>query len=412
MSHTPISVSRMDVLHTGYLRRTDIREPTYLYTLRDWGLLECHTTKFKLSLERSTVVKREADRTLVITDANNYSVMLRAETPASYAAWASALASAMPSSDFKLSRQLIHRSDSSIVFHGVSVRDAAPVAIKAVSRRKRPVAALVESQMSKFLTRESRTVNYPPGLVRCFATYHTKNETHSVMEEAGPTLQAWIDENRAVLSESMAKNVAASLLGAIDFLHAHGIVHGGMCAEHVLVRGFIECDLDVQLAGFSRAFLRNETGWMPKRDPVNITTGMRGVYVAPELLSRGEISPAVDFWSLGVLMYFVMVGKLPFWRHGDTEEDAMQRMLDYADVNRIDFRKSREILFPEGDDVIATLSDDAMSFLSMLLTPDAAERTGNRPINRHPWMLLARIPAKMYADSQSPVDVFAKGYTG
>jgi RAC serine/threonine-protein kinase len=95
-------------------------------------------------------------------------------------------------------------------------------------------------------------------------------------------------------------------------------------------------------------------------------------YLAPEVLEDNDYGRAVDWWGLGVVMYELMCGRLPFY---DRDHDVLfERIL------------LEEVRFPR------TLSQEAKDLLSGLLAKDPQKRLGGGPedykeITQHPFFL-------------------------
>ncbi len=105
------------------------------------------------------------------------------------------------------------------------------------------------------------------------------------------------DEKRIV-------DVLRSLLSALDYAHARGIVHRDVKEENVL--------FDVA----DRPLLTDFGIALSKRDKSRITTAGLAVgssgYMAPEQARGDEVDGRADLYSVGVLAYELLTGKLPF----------------------------------------------------------------------------------------------------
>lgn len=99
-------------------------------------------------------------------------------------------------------------------------------------------------------------------------------------------------------------------------------------------------------------------------------TDRRGcpAYVAPEVLRSGRAysGKAADIWSLGVLLYTMLVGRYPF---NDAEHASL-----FAKISRGHFA------VPEG------LSPRAKCLIRSLLRKEPSERPYAEDVPRHPWL--------------------------
>ncbi|ORZ19717.1 kinase-like domain-containing protein [Absidia repens] len=159
-------------------------------------------------------------------------------------------------------------------------------------------------------------------------------------------------------SQEAVRFYAAEVILALEYLHANEIIYRDLKPENILLdeRGH------VKLTDFGFA----------KRVPTyTYTVCGTPDYLAPEMIRSQGYTLAVDWWSLGVLIYEMLVGKPPF---ADTNPvNLYEKILDC----RIDW--------PDGFDPVI------MDLLLGLLTPNVAQRyrgtnnDGYRDIKQHPW---------------------------
>jgi cGMP-dependent protein kinase len=102
-----------------------------------------------------------------------------------------------------------------------------------------------------------------------------------------------------------------SLILALEYLHSKGVVHRDLRPDQMMVDG----NGFVALVDFSSAKQISEC-----RDRTNTITGMPH-YMAPEVLLGKGYGYIVDLWSLGVIMYELMCGEVPF---GEDEIDPVK----------------------------------------------------------------------------------------
>jgi len=100
-------------------------------------------------------------------------------------------------------------------------------------------------------------------------------------------------------------NAANQIADALDYAHSKGVVHRDVKPANVL----LDDAGNIYLGDFSIAHLVEET-----RTRLTTTGGVLGTpaYMAPEQFTGGTITPAVDIYSMGVLMYQLVTGRIPF----------------------------------------------------------------------------------------------------
>jgi len=106
-------------------------------------------------------------------------------------------------------------------------------------------------------------------------------------------------------------------------------------------------------------------------------------YVAPEVLGVGdglkEYSPAVDMWSVGVILFILLSGYSPF----DDDNDAVL------------FEKIKSGNYDADDPIWDNVSDGGKDLVEKLLTVDAEKRLTAEEALNHPW-----VQEKFFEDEQ------------
>ena len=113
----------------------------------------------------------------------------------------------------------------------------------------------------------------------------------------------------ASLDDAQCRRILRQLASALNYCHSKGVVHGDVKPENVMCMDFQDYADTVKLIDFGLARRRGDG---LKRF---FTTE---AYAAPEVLSGeaavGEL-PASDMWSLGVVLYVMLFGRLPTTSH-------------------------------------------------------------------------------------------------
>ncbi|KAL7673804.1 hypothetical protein ACOME3_000084 [Neoechinorhynchus agilis] len=185
------------------------------------------------------------------------------------------------------------------------------VAIKIIDKTQ-----LNHSSLQK-LWREVRVMKklWHPNIVKLFEVIETDRTLYLVMEYAsgGEVFDYLVSHGRMREKEARAK--FRQIVSAVQYLHQKGIVHRDLKAENLL----LDSEMNIKIAdfGFSNEFTRgNKLDTFCGSPP----------YAAPELF-QGKMydGPEVDVWSLGVILYTLVSGSLPF--DGQNLKELRERVL-------------------------------------------------------------------------------------
>ncbi|OTF73820.1 serine/threonine-kinase-like protein [Euroglyphus maynei] len=183
------------------------------------------------------------------------------------------------------------------------------VAIHSLTKEKVAVKILDKSRLDmktqKMLSREIRTMEtlHHPNLIRIFEVIESFSKHFLVMELApGGELFQVISTNGR-FSESEAKHFFSQILSAIDHMHQHNLIHRDIKAENV----FFSDPTTVKVGDFGFSTR------IAAKDELLSTFCGSPPYAAPELFrDESYRGPYVDYWALGVLLYFIVTGMMPF----------------------------------------------------------------------------------------------------
>lgn len=199
-----------------------------------------------------------------------------------------------------------------------------------------------------------------PNIIRLHDVYEDKQHIFIVTElvGGGELFNRIVD--RARYTEAEARLVMQPLLEAVAYLHRLGIVHRDIKPENILCGDQLN-DLKIADFGLSKIVHPEEIMKMP--------CGTLN-YVAPEVLSLVGYGRETDIWSVGVIMYLLLRGELPFY--GKTKNEIIQKTL-HADVSL------------EGDVAWASVSPAGKSLLKGLLTKEPSKRLTAQDALAHEW---------------------------
>ncbi|GBP64509.1 hypothetical protein EVAR_53008_1 [Eumeta japonica] len=154
-----------------------------------------------------------------------------------------------------------------------------------------------------------------PNVVRLYEVIDTQTKLYLILELGdGGDLYDYIMRHESGLSESLARDYFRQIVRAISYCHRLHVVHRDLKPENVV---FFERLGVVKLTdfGFSNKFCPGQK--------LETSCGSLA-YSAPEiLLGDSYDAPAVDVWSLGVILYMLVCGQAPFQEANDSETLTM-----------------------------------------------------------------------------------------
>ncbi|VIO96035.1 Protein kinase domain containing protein [Brugia malayi] len=228
------------------------------------------------------------------------------------------------------------------------------VAVKVIDKTK------FDSSMASHLIKEVRCMKLVqhPNIVRLYEVIDTQTKLFLILELGDYDMYDFITKNADKgCPESEAQQYFCQIIKAIDYCHQLHVVHRDLKPENVV---FFERLGMVKLTdfGFSNKFIPGE----------QLETACGSLaYSAPEiLLGDAYDAPAVDVWSLGVILYMLLCGRLPFQEANDSE--TLTKILDC------------KYSLPD------TLSLHARYLISRMLVKDVQKRAALSEIINSSWV--------------------------
>ncbi|XP_020858784.1 NUAK family SNF1-like kinase 2 [Phascolarctos cinereus] len=141
-----------------------------------------------------------------------------------------------------------------------------------------------------------------PHIITIHEVFENSNKIVIVMEYASRgDLYDYISE-RQRLSEQEARHFFRQIVSAVYYCHKNGIVHRDLKLENIL----LDANDNIKIADFGLSNLYHQ-------DKLLQTFCGSPLYASPEIVNgKPYMGPEVDSWSLGVLLYILVHGMMPF----------------------------------------------------------------------------------------------------
>jgi len=200
-----------------------------------------------------------------------------------------------------------------------------------------------------------------PNVIRLKEVFETQKSMYLVMPLLKGDLFSYLKKKKR-LTEDIAKRITWKLLDALKYLHALGIVHRDLKPENILMK-FPDVDpTEIMIADFGLSKFA-----MP-HERLQLACGTVA-YVAPEVLRLRGYDKSCDLWSVGVILYLMLRGRLPF--------DAAQK----KDIIKMTLSRPANL----ADPYWRKISNPPKNLISKLLKKNPDNRINLETAMAHVW---------------------------
>jgi len=158
------------------------------------------------------------------------------------------------------------------------------------------------------------------------------------------------------LSEIDARKFMRQIVSAIEYCHSLLVVHRDLKPENLLLDD--EGNIKISDFGLSNIIV-------PGKRFSTFCGSLH--YASPEILSGEKyVGPGIDIWSLGIILYCLVVGRQPW--DGRTAEEIINAIAN------------------QGLSIPTNISDDCVDLIVSMLRVKEEQRIPISDIRKHPWM--------------------------
>ena len=220
-----------------------------------------------------------------------------------------------------------------------------------------------------------------PNIVKYYDFFQEEEYIYLMMEYLeGCTLKQYIKNNENI-SEDNARIIIKQLLTALSYLHyTCDICHRDVKPENIMFKEKNDIN-HLKLLDFGLSLDSFES----KKHLENCGTL---VYMAPELLNNIKYTKGVDVWSVGIILYMLLMkGKNPFYNKGDSREIIIKNI------------RNNNVIFSFDNDNLNQISKMGKDLINKLLKKNPLYRYTIRSALEHPWITMNKfdkIPLTIY----------------
>ncbi|WP_437972119.1 AAA family ATPase [Sorangium sp. So ce260] len=289
---------------------------------------------------------------------------------------------------------LIHESAASTVYRGYRNDDRAPIAVKRL-RNDRPAPADLARLRYEYAIAKELAL---PGVVKALGIVKAGASLSLIMEDAGGcTLHELIGARSLTLPDAL--KIAISVASTLESIHRGGVVHMDIKPQNIMVD---TSTWSAKIMDFGSATRLSQEA-QRSRSPAAFEGTL--AYMSPEQTGRMNrvIDLRTDLYSLGVTLYEMVTGRLPF-----QTKDLLE--LVHCHIARLPpppAQISPDVPRPLSDIIMKLLAkspDDRfqgayglrMDLVECLTRLEATSRIEPFELGRHDYVDALRIPQKVY----------------
>lgn len=193
------------------------------------------------------------------------------------------------------------------------------------------------------------------------------------------------------LSEDQARVYFQQLVAGVEYCHSKGVCHRDLKPENLLLDE--NGDLKISDFGLSALYDGDPDAGGSRSQLLHTTCGTPN-YVAPEVLAdKGYDGRTADVWSIGVILYVLLAGFLPF------DEPTMTAL--FRKIQNADFQ------YPKW------FSNEVKDLLNQILIADPAARINLATVKQNGWFLVNYVePAPVEGQLDGAADAEAAAQAG
>ena len=218
-------------------------------------------------------------------------------------------------SDLYEMREVIGKGKFGVVNLGIHKKTGQQVAIKILNKEN--IKTLEDKELVRIEIGILKLCHHP-NIVRLLDHLENNDYIYIVTEYIeGGTLGQYFKKKKFNFSERQATNIMSQIASGVKYLQSYGIVHRDLKPDNIMITQQNDFGvIKIMDFGLSKIISPNE----------QLLDGYGTLsYVAPEVLLRTPYNKEVDIWSMGIILFYMLSGKLPF--RGRKEQEVAEKIV-------------------------------------------------------------------------------------
>ena len=256
-------------------------------------------------------------------------------------------------------KELIGKGGFGEVYLGKNKKTKQQVAIKILKKEN---IKTVKDNESVRLEIDILKLCHHPNILRILDHFENYDYIYIVMEYIeGGTLFENLKKNNYHFKEKQAANIMKQIAKGVKYLHQYGIIHRDLKPENISITRQNNFD-EIKIMDFGLSKILASTEKM-------VSYSGTLSYMAPEILKGKPHNKEIDIWSIGIIMYVIINGYMPF--EGKTDKEIMESIK----FDKLKFYRNKW----------GVLSNSAEDLIKRCLEKSPEKRISIDEFINHPW---------------------------
>ena len=201
-----------------------------------------------------------------------------------------------------------------------------------------------------------------PYIIKFVEAYENIEFIYIFMEYCpGGSLFHFFQKRNYFLDEKLCSNIIYKICLAVNYFHSYGIAHRDLKLDNILMTSDDDnADIRILDFGLGKIIGPGETC----NEPYGTV-----LYCAPEIILREPYTKNVDSWSIGVIAYILLYGRIPFY---DDDKKILKKLIV---KNKPNYKVNNKL----------NISNIAINFVQKLLTKNQEKRMTVEQALNHKW---------------------------